>query len=156
MPGLPERTFSDAEVMEAAYGGAFRRLTAIKRGRVHRHAYDGEDAGGTWTMDIEAFGAEMLVARHMGRYHGWQEETDEDGDVGPIQVRHTLRTGGCLIVHPDDRDEAPFVLVVGAMPFQQIIGGIYGHRAKQEQFWKADVRNPAFFVPQSALTPLRP
>jgi hypothetical protein len=150
-----ERTFTDAEVMEAAYGGSFRRLTAIKLGRVHRHAYDGADAGGTWTMDIEAFGAEMLVARHFGRYHGWQEETDEDGDVGPIQVRHTLRPDGCLIVHPDDSDEAPFILVVGQMPHQQIKGGIRGERAKRPEFWRDDVRNPAFFVPQEALTRLR-
>lgn len=151
-----ERTFTDAEVMEAAFGGSFRRLVAIKLGRVHRHAYDGADAGGTWTMDIEAFGAEMLVARYFGKYHGWQEETDEDGDVGVIQVRHTLRRDGCLIVHPDDRDEAPFVLVVGSMPYQQIIGGIFGSRAKAKEWWRDDVRNPAYFVPQEALSPLKP
>lgn len=155
MTPTPDRTFTDAEVMEAAFGGAFRRVTAIKLGRVHRHAYDGEDAGGTWTMDIEAFGAEKLVARHMSRYHGWQEETDEDGDVGVIQVRHTLRRDGCLIVHPDDSDAAPFVLVVGSMPFQRIVGGIFGQRAKDPRFWRDDVRHPAFFIPQDALTPLR-
>lgn len=139
---------SAIEMYQAGCAGMMRRLEAIKKGR-----------GGTfctatpWDMDIEAAGAEMVVAKWLGRY--WHALADDptvlEGDVGRYQIRHTKHDNGCLVLQPKDPDQAIFVLVVGAYPTYTIRGWIEGEAGKQKQFWRDNVPHPAYFVPQDAL-----
>ena len=76
------------------------------------------------------------------------------GDVGEFQVRHTHRENGCLIVHPADKDDAPFILVTGLLPNYVVHGSILGADAKNLEWWREGDGRPAYFVPQSALTPI--
>ncbi|HEU4975274.1 MAG TPA: hypothetical protein VFT50_09310 [Baekduia sp.] len=147
------------ECRAAAYAGIHRRLDCIARGRTEIH---GAAAGGDyWTIDIEAAAGELAVAKALGVF--WVGDTDpitdrHGGDVAGLQVRHTRRPDGSLILHDRDHDHHVFVLVVGAMPAFTIPGWIHGANGKQPEFWRQPPRVPraAFFVPQSALTPLAP
>ena len=80
------------------------------------------------------------------------------GDIGwGVHVRTTDKPHGCLIVHEDDADDGIFILVIRdiAIPARfQVIGFLYGRDAKDQKWWRTDIRNPAFLVPQSALVPI--
>lgn len=142
------------EALEAARRGAARKLRALALGRRHRWGYDGTD---NWTAHIEAVGSEMAVAKLLGRYYVDTADPDYDGDVGArLQVRHTTRSTGRLIVHPTDPDDHFYVLVTGELPAYDIHGGMYARDCKREEWWTdPGTGRPAFFVPQDALRPLR-
>lgn len=76
-------------------------------------------------------------------------------DVGKIQVRSTERNLGSLIVHPRDSDSEAFLLVIVHETSAWLAGWIRGSDAKQQRFWRTDVRAPAYFVPQRLLRPVR-
>lgn len=145
-------TLTLEECRQAAGVGVERRLRAIDRDRKHRFDWSNH----SWAVDIEAAGAEMAYAKLRNRYWADAAEPDTDGDVGPAQIRWTSRQNGCLLIHPEDADDAPFVLVTGALPKLNVVGYIYGKVAKQQRWWRADTGRPAFFVPQHALHALAP
>jgi hypothetical protein len=60
-------------------------------------------------------------------------------------------------VREDDADADCFVLVTGVAPLFRVWGFCSGGEAKQERFLKTYGNRPsAYFVPKSALRPLRP
>jgi hypothetical protein len=142
-------TLSNVEMLNAATVGVTRRLAAVKHQRNHNNGAPTIDM---WGMDIEGAGAELVVAKWLGRY--WNalasDPTTLEGDVGRYQVRHTKRTDGCLILHEKDNNDAVFILVVGQYPTYEVRGWISGREGKQIKHWRA-VERPAYFVPQSAL-----
>lgn len=144
-----------SEVSHAAWIGACRRIVALRRGR-------SEPAGAArdpWTIDIEGACAEMAVAKVQDRY--WFALADRTstlpGDAGTLQVRHTPRADGKLIIRPADSPGAVFVLVTGTAPRFTIAGSIKCADARRDEWWQAPNDRPgAWFVPQSALAPLEP
>ena len=106
-----------------------------------------------WHTDIEAACAEMAVAKHFNFYWDGSVNTFKLPDVGGIQVRHTQKLDGCLIVRPDDSDEGIYLSVVGTSPIYLIVGWSYGHEAKQDQYLEPGYNDmpPAWFVPQKYL-----
>lgn len=144
------------EMELAATAGIMRRIEGRKRGRPEPW---GEPPDG-WGADIEGAGAEMALAKVLGRYWAGavvEDPRELDGDVGQrVQVRHTPRRNGCLLLHPTDPDDHAFVLVVGAMPTYRIIGWLYARQGKRESYWRTDTGRPAFFVPQGALRAFQP
>lgn len=79
-------------------------------------------------------------------------------DVGSdVEIRATAKDNGSLI-HRDNDDPARwYILVTGEPPNMIVRGRIKGYDARRDEW----VRNPhghrqAWFVPQSALEPLRP
>ena len=139
---------SAIEMYQAGCAGMMRRLDAIKKTRKGLFA-----PNAVWDTDIEAAGAEMVVAKWLGRY--WHalanDPTVLEGDVGKYQVRHTRHENGCLVIYQKDKDDAVFVLVVGGYPNYMITGWLPGDRAKQKQYWRDNAQHPAYFVPQDAL-----
>jgi hypothetical protein len=145
-----ELTIEEARV--AAMIAVERRLRAIARGREHRFNWNGE---GAWENDLHATGAELAVAKALGRYWTDTAAPDSDGDVGAgVQVRWTRHPGGHLILHPSDHDMHRYVLVTGLMPRYTIRGWCSGVGGKRGNFWRGGLERPAFFVPQSALREL--
>lgn len=138
----------DLEIVQRiAYVGSLRRIDAMRFARKHRHGYDGGDA---WTIDIEGLGAEVAVTFALGL--DWTPligATDKAGDVGDVHVRWTPRANGSLIIHPGE--SGPYALVTGTLPKKNVIGWIAAEDAQDANYWRDDVREPAFFVPQSAL-----
>jgi hypothetical protein len=103
---------------------------------------------------IGAWG-EAVIAKATGIYWAGDLGAPDRGapDVGRFHVRATLRPDGRLILHPDDHDDAPYVLVVPQrLPRFCIVGWCYGRDGKQAAYWENSNGRPAFFVPWSALT----
>jgi hypothetical protein len=80
---------------------------------------------------------------------------DVQGLELPVEVRSTSHEGGCLLLHPKDKDDNIFVLLTGVAPNFKIRGWLYAKDGKNENYWMDIVgRRPAYFVPQEALKPI--
>lgn len=133
----------------AAYVGLRRSSEAMRLGRQHRFGGNAD----RWGNDVEGAAAELAVAKALDHY--WQplaaDPASLPGDVGRLQVRQTKRADGCLILHESDPDDAPFILVTGAVPTFTLAGWLWGREGKRPEHWRTSTGRPAFFVPQSAL-----
>ena len=149
-------TLSKFEAQTACTIGCERRLTNRYK-EVGAKDYVKEvqfDLGG-FERDIQAAAAEMAFAKARQMYWDFSVNTFKKPDVGKIQIRHTIRSTGRLIVRPDDSDDEIFVLVTGEIPKFIIRGYMKGSRAKQDEF----INNPGggrpcWMVPQESLNPV--
>lgn len=145
-------TLTRDECHLAAQAGIARRLEAMGSARVEVHG--AASNGDYWTVDIEAAGAELAVAKAMGRFWTGTGGPDrETGDVGGLQVRHSRRFDARLILHDRDIDDHAFVLITGSMPTFEVVGHILARDGKAADYWWAQAPRPAYFVPVAALTP---
>lgn len=86
----------------------------------------------TVELEIEAIGAEIAVARAIGRDWVDSDRPDYDGDVGPgVQVRHTRYVSGRLLLHESDPDDHWYFLVTGDFPTFRVVGFVRGDVAKK-------------------------
>jgi hypothetical protein len=138
---------------DEAYAIGVRRCGAAnRRGAKHRYDYDPLPAKEQHWHGMSAV-SEWTVAELTGRRWismGDRPDRPGEGDVeGGLQVRWTDRPDGSLIVHRDE-PEPFFVLVVGPAAPLRVVGWVTREVGQQERWWRADVRKPAFFVPQGA------
>lgn len=106
--------------------------------------------------NVDGFAAEEAAASYFGvtrTQRGIVVKDFATDLTNRVQVRQTAHATGSLIVHPDDRDEEPFLLAVGTMPMFRLVGWILARDAKAERWWQTPpaVRFPAYFVPQAEL-----
>lgn len=109
-----------------------------------------------WDVDIEGAAGELAFAKAINRYWRGSVNRFKDDDVDGADVRTVGKESHCLIVRPEDRNDIPFVLVMGRTPTFKIMGYIMGEDAKQDK-WLRDYNErgqPAYFVPQSELRPI--
>ena len=99
-------------------------------------------------INIETLG-EIVIARFTNQY--WAPGTWTSGDMPRCEARATRHQDGCLILHPDDADDKPHALVTLDGPSARICGWAFGREGKVPQYWRENVRAPAFFVPQDKL-----
>jgi hypothetical protein len=152
---------SGFDVHLAAFVGNSRAVSALRDGRPL------EDGRRDLSFERHVEGAlgEYAVAIALDRV--WRPavgrlDTDA-GDVGPIQVKATLRRDGCLIVRPHDPAGLFYVLAVltpgrGGIDVA-LPGWTVGDEAKQPEYWcerdpARGVHRAAYFVPQADLFPL--
>jgi hypothetical protein len=141
------------EMLQGAVIAAQHKITSDRRRREgaasRRPEHYEEDR--TWDQEIESTLAEIAVARWRNRYWSGSMFTGDSGsDVGDCQVRWTGYTRGHLVVYTEDNPAAPFVLVTGRSPSMNIIGWMPGVEARQDRFWREDVKCPSWWVPQDA------
>ena len=145
------------EAQTAAFVGVERRLTNRYK-EVGAKDYVKEvqfDLGG-FERDIQAAAAEQAFAKARNKYWDYSVNTFKKPDVGDVQIRHTTRNSGKLIVRPDDSDEEIFVLVTGEIPEFTIRGYMRGCEAKQDQFIdNPGGGKPCWMVPQKDLRPVK-
>lgn len=133
--------------------GVTRYLIARASGQRHRYALNGDARA----LNILGATGEMAVAKAVNAY--WSGVAGCGApDVGTcLQVRAVDHPRKRLIVHRDDADDHPFVLVASAGPFRYDVRGfILGCDAKRAA-WLSDPQRtsrPAYFVPLDALQPL--
>jgi hypothetical protein len=144
------------EGLIAAYKVGLRRSEAARvRGGTHRYGWkpstnsqryvDGMSAAAEW-MIAEATGREWLS-------NGLVPDPSSEDVSGGISVRWTERDNGSLIIHP--HDDAPYsALVTGDNWNLRVRGYIHTEVGKNKNFWRDDVRSPAYFVPQHQLLPI--
>ena len=142
------------EMTTAGIVGLRRHIRDLKLG--HHHNWHGDDTDG-WDNDIVGAMAEQAVARVLNRYWaGGSARPDYGGDVdGHWEVRWTKHPKGHLLVHPDDHDVRPYVLVTGLPPRLDVVGSMKGRDAKDAKYWKElTPGRPAFCVPYAVVVKL--
>lgn len=142
-------TLTEAEYRFAAHAGFLRHVDAAVAKRKAYHGYRGDGI----SIDVQGAVGEYVVSRALNLH--WSGPGSVGGpDVGPLQVRSTARHNGGLILHPRDAVELPFYLVVGSYPDYRVAGWVYGNAGARPEFWRRDIREAAYVVPQSELTPV--
>lgn len=117
------------------------------------------------TVDLIGCIGELVVAKGLDRY--WSsagaDEWYQDDDVNGIEVRCTQYPNGSLWVYPEDKDDAPYVLVVPLVyskdePARQwrIAGWVTGAQAKKHGWYgsMSPGRPDSYWLAQDALTPI--
>lgn len=143
--------------IQIAYAVAGQRAVYnMKVGAQHRHgASQGLDSD---VLDIIGCRGEMAVAKALNLFWSGAVGNYSAADVGGfVEVRSAMQPGHSLILHPDDRDEAPFVLCyVTRKPEIELLGWLWGRDGKAQRYWSdpSGKNRPAFFVPQRELRPM--
>lgn len=142
-------SLSVAEMRISAQVGIERCLHVIEAGRANMY---GEQDDKFWQRHVEGAMGEMALAKFTNMYWNGTIGSVHLPDVGDLEVRTTEHKDGCLIMHPKDKNKAKFVLAIGVRGKYEMVGWIFGHEGKKQEF----VRDPndrvaAYFVPQKAL-----
>jgi len=140
------------EIRLAAQGGIERHLWRLEKRPEMKNKFGDEH----WEPDIVGAIAEYAVAKAFGIF--WKPTVGElcVRDVGPLEVRASV-AGPCMVLYPNNPEDAPFVFVLGGPPVLRIVGWIMGRDGKCREYWRDEpsVRKAGFFVPQSKLRPLK-
>lgn len=144
-------TLTPSEMILASHVGFLRQVKSVREDRPDRYGCPPDEG---WQRAIEGACAEAAVAKALNRWWSGTIGLLREADVGKVvQVRSTFREDGALILHEDDKDDSPYVLTVGLAPDYRLVGWLLGREGKLPQYWRTDVRHPAYFVPQSVLHP---
>jgi len=152
MPG-PVVTLSESECAQAASIACARQIS--NRIRKIKDKY-GMDPLKGWGEHIEGAGGEFSVAKYFGLFYNGSLGDFHAADVGRLQVRTTPLPTNRLTLHPDDKDNHPYILVTGLMPTYTLSGWLYGREGKKAEYWQdpSGKNRPAFYVPNTALHPI--
>lgn len=121
---------------------------------------DGLVKGSSLQRDIEGALSELAVSRALNlSWDGkwlpidiWDNWKHEGNDVGKLEIRSTALATGRLILHPSDKDNSPYVLVLShSNPTFKMVGWIYGKEGKQDKYWRDNVPRPCYMVRQEDL-----
>jgi hypothetical protein len=74
-------------------------------------------------------------------------------DIGGVGVRTTTHLTGHLLLHDEDEDARPYVLVVRDRHRFGIAGWCFGMDGKLSRYWAPWMKSPCFAVPQFDLAP---
>lgn len=134
-------------------GGRLELRARLKRYRDHYPPVNGRDG---FRQHIEGAGAELAVAKYLGRYWSAADlDTFAGPDITPAIGVRLRQTGGTdLGIHStEDDDELALVLVYGSLPVYDLVGWIRAGDGKRPE-WVAPHIDGLYFCPPSALRPL--
>lgn len=146
-------TLSWAEMQIAYMIAGQRRIMNMKKKLPGK--YGAPETEGSEELDLVAARGEMAVAKALNLY--WTGTVGDYGAVdvgGLVEVRSRTKNWHSLILHPDDKDELPFVLAdVSNPPQVRLAGWVYAKDGKQEKFWSdpSGKNRPAYFIEQKHL-----
>jgi hypothetical protein len=145
---MPNVNLSSWEMLMAAQAGVLRQVENLQKKRVPAY---GVGANNDWQLHIEGCMGEYALAKYLGIHWSGKGQLRKP-DVGVFDVRTRSRDNYELIIHPEDPDDRIFWLVCGRNGAYSIKGWILARDGKKKEYWKDPAgRNPAYFVPQSAL-----
>ena len=146
-------TLSWAEMQVAHLIGGQRTIMNMRKKLPGR--YGAPEKEGSEELNLIGTRGEMAVAKALNLY--WSGTVGDYGaaDVGGcVEVRAITKSFHSLILHPQDKDDFPFVLAdLSDQPKVRLAGWIYGKDGKQEKFWSdpSGKNRSAFFIDQSNL-----
>lgn len=160
--GLDEQirlVFASEDMTQVRAWAAERRASARANKRAQAYFIEGTKWDSLDT-EVQSMMAEYAVACYLGQPE-WiptmHRPDRNQGDVvignTPIEVKSTDRRKGCLPLKEDEKRSRPYVLAIVNVPQGEvkIAGWIMAQNGKHKQWWRSDVRYPAYFIPQSAL-----
>jgi hypothetical protein len=141
------------EVAMAAGVGMRRQVSALAANRRDRHGLNPEDG---WRVHIEGACGELAVAKYLGKYWDGSVDTFRSlPDLGNVEIRTRSKHGYELLIRKDDDPDKFYILVTGIAPNYRVRGWIKGKAARRDEWWQNHGgREPAWFVPHQALTPI--
>jgi hypothetical protein len=118
--------------------------------------YGAPNGAGALEIDVNGCCAELAVARYTNLFWCGTVNDVQARDVGGmVDVRSTTQRNHNLILHPDDDDETPYVLVWTHAPEFDLCGWTFAGDGKLSEFWRDPTGGrPAFFVPRNLLRPM--
>jgi hypothetical protein len=144
--------------------------TGIARAKLYKPQFDGVTAkknydqerhGGTFaefaTKQIDAVGAETAAAEYLGitDYKPQNGTYKDKADIADnVEVKHTYKRNGNLIIASIDRDGDVAILVIGRMPVYVVMGWYLVKDAKQEAYRSELIRGDSYLVPRADLKPM--
>ena len=145
------------ELTDAVRVAVERNLQNIQNGR--KHSYSAHDLpsrnAASWDNHINGAIGELCVAKALNRKWTGKPAVlyGAKNDVEGVEVRTTTYASGSLIVHKEDQDDAPYILVTGYGRAWTLRGWLLGRDAKKEQWYRDANKNErhAYFVPQAYL-----
>jgi hypothetical protein len=149
-------TLTWAEMMTAYHIASQRRIMNMRKGLAGR--YGAPEGDGSEELDIISTRGEMAVAKGLNLY--WSGSVGDYGAVdvgGLVEVRTRTKDWHSLIIHPNDKDWAPYVLVDASdPPRMRLVGWVLGVDGKSDKFWSdpSKKNRPAYFIEQSELRPM--
>jgi hypothetical protein len=141
----------------------YAESVALNRNQSQRDGQraDGKVLDDSLGIDIQGAEAELAVAKafklpwdgsflDLDRWFDWREKGH---DVSGLEVRSTHHKKGCLILHPKDRDDAPFILVLThERPIFTLVGWNFGRAGKLPEYWRdVGYGRPCYYLPQDKL-----
>lgn len=144
--------------------------TGITRAKLYKPQFDGvtskknydqERHGGTFaefaTKQIDAVGAETAAAEYLGitDYEPQNGTYKDKADIADnVEVKHTYKRNGNLIISSIDRDGDIAILVIGRMPVYVVMGWYLVKDAKQDSYRSELIRGDSYLVPRADLKPM--
>lgn len=144
----------------------YAELAARKRNQSQRdgNRVDGKVLEDSLGIDIQGAEAELAVAKAFklpwdGMFlalERWFDWRDAGHDVSGLEVRSTRHERGRLILHPTDKDDSPYILVLAHLrPIYVLAGWNFGREGKNPEFWEdVGYGRPCYYLPQSELRPM--
>ena len=125
---------TDDEMRMAAQRGIERHIDCLRRGLTHLYGADHKDG---WAMNIEGACGELVVAQIFGLYWCGNLGNFAASDVGPLEVRTCRNINDpVLSLWQKDKDEAPFLLVVGNNGEYELVGWTFPADWKRQEYWR--------------------
>jgi hypothetical protein len=106
-----------------------------------------------WAINIYGTMGEACVAKWGGLWWSGSLGDYQADDVQKLQVRTVDHSKKRLILHDDDKDDRPYVLVYADPPDFYIKGWIMGADGKDKQYWSdpQGTNRHAYFLPDDVL-----
>lgn len=113
----------------------------------------GSSRVGTWQRHVEATMAEYAVAKLLGIFWPGPGKLFAPNIPKLIQVSHTEREDGKLIIHEGADDDQIYFFVTGHNGDYTIEGWIHAGDAKYSEYWNdpGGCGRPAYWIPKSVL-----
>ena len=131
-------------------------------GQTTKKNYDQERHGGSFaefaTKQIDAVGAETAAAEYLGitDYEPQNGTYKDRADIAAnVEVKHTYRRNGNLIISSIDRDSDIAILVIGRMPVYVVIGWFEVQLAKQDKYRSELITGDSYLIPRADLHPMQ-
>ena len=137
----------------AGYVGVERAVMDIN----YSGRYGINNAKSGWQASLMGACGEVAVAKWLGVYYDGALGNFKAADVGEFQVRTNSWLNGDLILHPADKDDEKFILVLAHNPpAYTIYGWAYGREGKKPEFYRQLVegRPKVYCPPQRILRPM--
>lgn len=152
-------TLNETDLKLAADVGRSRNASQ----RVGNRA-DGKVLSDSIGIDVQGAQAELAVSRALnlpwdGKFkelEKWFDWRENGHDVSGLEVRSTHHVKGSLILHPQDKDQSPYVLVLTYKSPEFILAGWnFGFVGKERKYWRdVGYGRPCYYLPQKMLRPM--
>lgn len=133
--GFPEDSvvLDGKEFVQAAHAGLLRRCENLIKGVRPRHCCSDHEG---WSRDIDGCIGEVVVAKMLNVYWSPGKLGSSDLDWLGIEVRSSRHDRPHLLLHDDDIDDKPYVLVWLQGNKGYAAGWLLSREGKLKEYWR--------------------